>query len=262
ELLPPLGGTDEVAELDRTFHSAAVLIEGAKRMRQEVTAMISHDLKSPLQSIRSYLEMLETGILGELNEKGERLLVNSQRASDHMSNLIDSVLQLEKLRSGSIRLKQEKVVLSSLLTTCLDLVRASADGKAVRLETSFEHDDSDCVIGDEFWLKEVFVNILSNAVKFTPEKSKVTVSTRQVGDRMEVAVADEGPGIRDSEKKVIFERFSRLKSAAAVAGTGLGLPIAKELVEMHHGSIEVDSHVGLGSTFVILLPVSKPSTDA
>lgn len=114
-LLEPIGGTDEVAELDKHLHYAAKLIDEAKRMRQEVTAMITHDLKTPLQSVRSYLEMLEVGLFGQLNEKGEKLLATTQSASMHMVGLIDSVLQLEKVKTGKIELNLSLVELAPLI---------------------------------------------------------------------------------------------------------------------------------------------------
>lgn len=105
-LLAPVAGRDEVAELDKNFHHAAKLIEEAKRMRQEVTAMVTHDLKTPLQSIRSYLEMLENGLFGELNDEGTRLLSRAEKSCLHMVTLINSVLQVEQLRAGKMQLPE------------------------------------------------------------------------------------------------------------------------------------------------------------
>jgi signal transduction histidine kinase len=256
-LLASLGGSDEVAELDRTFHYAAELIEAAKKMRQEVTAMITHDLKTPLQSIRSYLEMLEAGLFGQLNEQGARLLTTTENASEHMVNLIDSVLQLEKLRTGSVRLKTEAVALEPLLNKCIELVKGYAEAKGVAVEASYNHPNEFGVTGDPFWLQEVFVNILSNGVKFTPEKSKVTIATRKAEETIEISIADQGPGIPEAELKLIFDRFHRVESTANVAGSGLGLSIAKELLTLHNGSIDVQSEIGKGSAFIIRLPVCK-----
>ncbi len=261
-LLAAQGGTDEVAELDRNIHYAAQLIEAAKRMRQEVMAMITHDLKTPLQSIKSYYEMLEGGMLGELNDKGKRLLGISQNSIGHMTQLIDSVLELEKLRTGKVLLKTEPVELSSLLDKCVQSVKVFADSKHVSLITEYNHEPADTVRGDEFWLQEVFVNILSNAIKFTDENTKVTVATKTTGRKVEISVADQGPGISKEEVAMIFERFHRAETAAPVAGSGLGLSIAKELIELHLGSISVESQVGHGSTFIVRLPVTQMTIQA
>lgn len=259
-LLAPIKGSDEVAELDRSFHYAADLIQAARKMRQEVTAMITHDLKTPLQSIRGYLEMLESGLFGDLNEQGTRLLATSSLASEHMVNLIDSVLQLEKLRTGNVKLKSESIEMASFMDRCVKLVSGFADSRGVLIILHDESKDEGIVSGDAFWLQEVFVNILSNAVKFTRENTEVIVETKVWAGNVETSITDHGPGISQEECKYIFERFQRAQSAEGIAGSGLGLAIAKELVEMHHGSIAVNSEIGQGSTFTIKLPMSKSVT--
>jgi signal transduction histidine kinase len=260
-LLPALTGTDEVAELDRNFHTAAELIEAAKKMRQEVTAMITHDLKSPLQSVRSYLELLEHGRFGPINETGTRLLSTAQKSTNQMASLIDNVLQLEKLRSGLVRLEATQIELPRLVDQCLDAVQLLAEQKNVAFTRNYEGTGCDTTTGDPFWLEQVIVNILSNAIKFTPSDSTVSVTTRSRSPGyVEVCIADQGPGIAAQEMKLIFDRFHRVESTAQVAGTGLGLPIAKELIELQHGAISVESEKGKGSTFVLRLPVSDPDT--
>ncbi|MBI2812379.1 MAG: HAMP domain-containing histidine kinase [Candidatus Melainabacteria bacterium] len=257
-LLPPIGGTDEVAELDSHLHSAADLIEAAKKMRQEVTAMITHDLKAPLQSVRSYLEMLDAGLLGELNPQGQKLLKSTEKASDHMVGLIDSVMQLEKLRTGKIVLKESLVEIAPILLKSIDSISVFAEAKNIALNTEFTEEHFD-VSGDEFWLQEVFVNILSNAIKYSPDNSKVFITTRAPDKRtVEVAIRDQGAGIAEAEMKLIFERFHRIAATEGISGTGLGLPIAKELIEMHKGSITVESDGKTGSTFIIRLPLWRP----
>jgi signal transduction histidine kinase len=257
-LAAPLGGTDEVAELDNHLHYAADLIEASKRMKQEVTAMITHDLKTPLQSVRSYLEMLESGLFGELNEQGTRLLATTESASKHMVGLIDSVLQLEKMRTGNIQLQRALVEVAPIMDKCLDSVHAFAESKKITIVTDYTSDHCD-VSGDAFWLQEVFVNILSNGLKYAPEKSTLSITTRKSGRNVEIAIADQGPGISEEEQKLIFERFHRVQATANISGTGLGLPIAKELVELHNGSIKVESVIGKGSTFIISLPIWRPA---
>lgn len=256
-MLPLIGGTDEIAELDRNFHHAAELIVAAKRMRQEVTAMITHDLKTPLQTVRSYLEMLEQGCFGKLKESGIRLLAITQNSCEQMSGLIDSVLRLERLRSGAVRLKTSRIELAPFLDNCLDSVKLMAEEKNISVARNYKSFGSETVIGDPFWLGQVIVNILSNAVKFSPRDSTVSVTTGSSNDNVEIRIADQGPGIPDQDIKLIFDRFHRVQSTASLAGTGLGLPIAKELIELHKGTIAVESAEGKGCTFAIRLPTSK-----
>jgi signal transduction histidine kinase len=160
-----------------------------------------------------------------------------------MVNLISSVLHLEKLRTGNVQLQAVPIELAPLLDKCLESVTLLAEEKEVALSIQPISTSALKVVGDAFWLEQVFVNLLSNAIKFTPPKSTVSVSAQTFDDNVEVRVTDQGPGIREGEKKLIFE-----------TGTGLGLPIAKELIELQKGSIAVESTLGKGSTFVILLP--------
>ena len=177
-LTPVEEGTDEVAELDRSFHYAADLISQATRMRQEVTAMITHDLKTPLQSIRSFLEMLHHGLLGELNDQGESLLVLSEKESMRMVGLIDSVLQLEKMRTGNVKLRLTPIDISELLDRCQDAVALLAGEKEVDLKREYAQAKGIQIQADAFWLQQVVVNILSNAIKFSPTKAPVITAVQ------------------------------------------------------------------------------------
>lgn len=254
-LLPAQSGTDELAELDRHFHEAADLLAAAQRMREEVTAMITHDLRTPLQAVLTFLEMLGRDIYGEINESGKSLLSIALEACHHMSRLIDNVLQLEKLRSGAIRLKTSKIDLASFLEACIVSVRLPAEEKNVSI--NLKNEAKKLVDVDPIWLEQVVINILSNAVKFSPAGSSITITILDEVNSSVIRIADQGPGIPKEEQKQIFNRFHRMKSSASVSGTGLGLSIAKELVELHGGTIGVESAEERGATFVLTLPVNK-----
>jgi signal transduction histidine kinase len=259
-LLPPLKGNDEIAELDRNFHHAAELIVAAKRMRQEVTAMITHDLKTPLQTVRSFLEMLQLGVFGKLNDTGGKLLSTAYNASEQMVALIDNVLQLEKLRSGNISLQREPIDITALVDKCIEFLKLIAEEKKVILSVDHRCSPEHLVFVDCFWIEQVIINILSNAIKFTPNGSTVSISDSSAAGSVEIRIADQGPGISKEEMKLVFDRFHRVQSTAATPGTGLGLPIAKELIELHGGSISVESEEGKGATFVLRLPAAKPTS--
>jgi signal transduction histidine kinase len=232
-------------------------------MRQEVTAMITHDLKTPLQSIRSFLEMLHHGMLGELNEQGDALLTLSEKESMRMVGLIDSVLQLERIRSGSVGLKVADLTVGDLLDKSADAVQVLADEKQIELKREYEQVKAETIQGDGFWLEQVLVNILSNAIKFSPPKTSVIVTVQSSPALLVIRISDKGPGIPKEERKLVFERFHRVASTSSnIAGSGLGLTISKELVELHHGTIDIESEVGSGSTFNIRLPRSKPAQDS
>ncbi|MFA7340886.1 MAG: ATP-binding protein [Candidatus Obscuribacterales bacterium] len=223
-----------------------------ERLRQEVVAMITHDLRTPLHTIRNYLEMLKLGMLGKLNDDGDKLLALTDRESRRMSTLIDEVLTLEKLRSGNMTLNLENIELISLLDGCAKALELVAQEKTIAIE--IEPLEVAEIRGDRVWLEQVLINILSNALKFSPPNSKVTIKSRIAGQAVEIRITDQGPGIAAEEQLKIFERFHRVSSTAHKVGSGLGLNICKELILLHHGSISCENEQGQGSTFIILLP--------
>lgn len=259
-LLPVLDGTDELAELDRNFHQAANLLETAKRTRQEVTAMITNDLRTPLQTVQSFLEMLGQGVFGELNALGERLLSVTTDACHHMSKLIDNILQLERLRSGTVKLQALPVEPKYFLEKCIAAVQLLAEEKDIKIALQALEEQPGTIAIDAFWMEQVVVNILSNAIKFSPGGTSVALTTSREKDSLTIRISDQGPGIPPDQQKLIFERFHRAKSTEAVPGTGLGLAIAKELVELHGGTIYVESIEGKGATFVLRIPLKLLST--
>ena len=225
-----------------------------ERLRQEVVAMITHDLRTPLQTIRNYLEMLKLGMFGQLNDQGDKLLALSDKESKRMSTLIDGVLTLEKLRSGNTTLNLENIDLSSLLDSCAKALELVAQEKEIIIE--IEPFEATEIRGDRVWLEQILINILSNALKFSPANTTVTLTSVVTGENAEIRIKDQGPGIPKEDQLRIFERFQRVSATAHKVGSGLGLNICKELLLLHHGSITCESEPGEGSTFIILLPLA------
>lgn len=201
--------------------------------------------------------MLHHGLLGELNDQGETLLVLSEKESLRMVGLIDSVLQLEKMRTGNVKLRLAAVDICELLDKCQDAVALLAGEKQIEMKREYAQAKGTQIQADAFWLQQVVVNILSNAIKFSPPSAPVTTALQTTPTEVVIRISDKGPGIPKDERKLVFERFHRVMStSSSVAGSGLGLTISRELVEMHHGSIDIESEVGVGSTFNIRLPRS------
>ncbi|MBS2001134.1 MAG: PAS domain S-box protein [Cyanobacteria bacterium SZAS LIN-5] len=225
-----------------------------ERMRQEVVAMITHDLRTPLQTIRNYLEMLRLGMLGNLNDQGDSLLTIADKESRRMSTLIDGVLTLEKLRSGNTELNLENLDLFKLLDSCAKALELVSRDRQIEIEiepfTPIE------IRGDRLWLEQILLNVLTNALKFSPPKTRVTMSAKTIEDNAEIRIKDQGPGIPKEDQQRIFERFQRVSATAHKVGSGLGLNICKELLQLHKGSIRCESEQDQGSTFIILLPLA------
>jgi len=238
-----------------SIHDLTAKLE-LERVRREVTAMITHDLKSPLQTVRSYFEMLSLGKFGEINEKGSKLLKLTDEQITRMSDLIQSVLQLEQLRSGLATLESATVDLDKLVKESIDAVQLLADNKEINFEL---HLSEASAWGESKWIKQIFVNILVNAINYSPAKTTVRVTSQRLDKVSEVRISDSGPGLNEQEKTMIFERFKRLGRKDGPAGSGLGLTICKELMALHQGYIEVESEPGQGSTFVLGFPKQRSS---
>jgi signal transduction histidine kinase len=258
QLDPIEGGADEVAELEKSFHYAADLIAQATKMRQEVTSMITNDLKVPLGYISQFLNELKSGELGTVDEQGDALLTLSQKESVRMEGLIERVLDLEKIRSGTLKIKSAPVDVKAMLTKSVDSVQLLADEKAMTLKRDYQKTPEVTIQGDAFWIEQVIVNVLSNAIKFSPTKTTVTAALEISAREVVIRISDMGPGISKEDRKLVFERFHRISANSnGIAGSGLGLTISRELIELHHGSIDIDSELGAGSTFNIRFPHSK-----
>lgn len=227
-----------------------------EKLRREVVAMITHDLRTPLGTIKIFMEMQKDGMLGELNERGVRLLELADRESKRMSTLLDGVLTLEKIRSGNMTLEPVAIDLFDLLNSCSQALALIAQEKKIQIE--LKPFDKISIKGDRVWLEQVVINIVSNALKFSPEGSQVTLGGRCVEGRLaEITIADQGPGVPEADRLKIFERFHRVTATSHKVGHGLGLSICKDLILLHNGSISCESTQGKGCTFIILLPLAE-----
>lgn len=227
-----------------------------ERLKQEFVSMVTHDLKTPLNSILFVLEVLQSGSYGDVNEVGQRALKRSLSELERLMRLINDLLDLERLGGGNLEINPAPVELFKIVERSVAAVQGFAQQHNIKLISST--DIPDIVQADEDRLVQVLVNLLSNAVKFSPTDSTVEVSALREGRFMEIRVTDRGRGIPESYREIIFERFKQVDAADASEkkGTGLGLAICKAIVEQHGGMMGVESEVGKGSTFWFRIPVS------
>jgi PAS domain S-box-containing protein len=236
--------------------------KAAERLRQEVTQMVSHDLRSPLTAIQSFHTLLDAGIAGQLTSKGTGLLHMAERSTSRMLRLINDLLDIEKMDSGKLALDKAEVSLSSLFEQSVNGVTQLANDKGVTVTAV----PTDLVVSvDGHRIVQVLVNLMGNALKFSPSGSTVTVSGSTLADGLvEIRVADQGRGIPPHLIKSIFNRFEQVQSSDSKekGGSGLGLAICKALVELHGGEISVESELDKGSTFIFRIPclVASPSS--
>ena len=219
---------------------------------------MAHDIASPLGSVISQLQTLENGLAGELNEKQAHLVGRARLRVQGIVDLSKDLLDLAKMESGSMG-EPEQVNLAGLLQEAVDVHQNQARAKGQSLEVTLPP-DLPRVSGIPRAVGQVFNNLVSNAVRYTPEGGSVRVSASSGGGMAVVSVEDTGYGIPPEDQNKIFERFYRVKDANTrhIVGTGLGLPIVKKVVEEMGGRIELESEPGKGSTFTVSLPAVQP----
>ncbi len=227
-------------------------------MKSDFVHMVSHELRSPLASIRQLLTVVVDGLAGELMDKQKDLLGRSLLKIDGLLELINDLLDVAKIESGHTFQQQVPLRLGEVLEQTVGLLRPRAESQNVSLRLNLPS-EVPLVQADPRSMEELFTNLVSNAVNYSPGGGEVNVSVVSRGDYLEVMVSDTGVGIEPEELPKIFDKFYRVKhpKTRQVIGTGLGLAIVKGIVESHRGSIEVESQPGVGTTFRVLLPVLR-----
>jgi PAS domain S-box-containing protein len=227
------------------------------RLKDEFVALVSHELRTPLTSIRGYLELIREGKAGRTTKRQENFLDVMNRNSERLLRLVSDLLFVAQAESGKVALELEALDLSDLARDAVDTTRPLAAKRAIAL--NLEADDELRVSADRARLVQLLDNLLSNALKFTPEGGRVDVVLSAENGHAVLEVSDSGIGIPRAEQGRLFERFYRASTATAqaVPGTGLGLAIAKAIVEAHGGRIDVESDEGAGATFRVELPVRQ-----
>jgi signal transduction histidine kinase len=255
-LNPPIEGAGEIAHLDRVFKDMAQALKETERMKQELVAMVSHDLRTPLTSIQGFLTLLSTGMYGELTQPGSENLSIAESNITRLISLINDLLDIEKMQSGKLEMELREVPLQDVFDRSYGSVIGFAEQQKVKL--AMEPCDL-LVYADGDRLVQVLVNLMSNAIKFSPKDAEVRVRAEERDDSVEIRVVDHGRGVPAAYREAIFERFQQVqKSDAKVkGGSGLGLAICKAIIEGHHGFIGVESEEGKGSTFWFRVP--KPA---
>jgi PAS domain S-box-containing protein len=230
----------------------------AERVRSEFTSTLSHELRTPLTSILGSLQLLTSGALGSLDQDQTELVDLAERNGQRLLDLINEVLDIEKLESGRLSLVPETLALDDLVRESLRLNQGYADRFQVRLALDGEPPRLD-VRADRKRLMQVMTNLLSNAAKFSPPGGAVEVAVRRDGERVRVLVSDRGPGIPEKFRPRIFGRFAQadLADSQIKGGAGLGLAICKRLVEMMQGEIGFEDRAGGGTSFFFELPVLR-----
>jgi PAS domain S-box-containing protein len=228
------------------------------RLKDEFVALVSHELRSPLTSIRGYLELVLDGHAGDVTEDQRQFLEVVQRGADRLLHLVGDLLFVAQVQAGALSLDMADVDLRDLASQAIEAARPAAEQKGIDLVGTLN--GAVPVVGDRDRLGQLVDNLLSNALKFTSDGGQVEIVVADDEEGALFEVRDSGIGIPEEEQQRLFERFFRSSAATkrAIPGTGLGLGIAKAIVDAHGGAIEVESAEGIGTTFRVHLPVDRP----
>jgi len=250
---------DKVKKRTKQLEEALELAEQASRAKSEFLANMSHELRTPLNAIIGFSEILQDKHFGNLNERQEEYVRDILESGKHLLSLINDILDLSKVEARKMELELSQVDIKDLLESSLIMVKEKVFKHGIRLDLHIPQELEDLEItADERKLKQIMFNLLSNAVKFTPDGGAITVDARKEGEELIISVSDTGIGIAPEDQKKIFDEFYQVKSSMfdKTPGTGLGLSLAKRLVEMHGGRIWVESKgIGKGSRFSFVLPM-------
>jgi PAS domain S-box-containing protein len=230
-------------------------LRAADKAKSDFISTVSHELRTPLTSITGYLEMLQDGLGGPLNENQQMMIDVVDRNAQRLLNLIEDVLTLSRLESGSVKLDRSRAEVRSMITAAVETLLPQIHNSGLVLEVDVAQ-NCGSLIGDVNQLERVLINVLNNAVKFTPSGGRLSINAFRQQQSIIISVSDTGVGIPVEEQPHLFSRFFRASTAQthAVQGTGLGLTIVKSIVERHGGLVTLQSAPGVGTTVYIELP--------
>jgi signal transduction histidine kinase len=257
----------ELAERSRELEDAGRLLAAQNdklrefdQLKDEFVALVSHELRTPLTSVVGFLEMINEDEPGTLSENQQQYLLTVQRNVERLIRLVNDLLFLSKLDSGVLHLQPTQADLNQLLAEAAEAAEPAANRK--RIELILTSEPLPPVRCDQARIAQLLDNLISNAIKFTPEGGQVELRGRQNGDQVTLSVSDTGIGIPGDELPLLFDRFFRASTATAnaIPGTGLGLAISQAIAQAHATTIEVESTLELGTTFRLRLPaIAQPA---
>jgi signal transduction histidine kinase len=249
----------EMVEAERELRKSRDAAEVASRAKSEFLATMSHELRTPLHAIIGFSELISDETFGDISPKYMECARDIRESGLHLLDLINEALDLSMLDADRYQVREERISLASIVDSCAKMLDRTVQQKQVRLELD---SGLDAVIlwADRRALKQVFLNLLDNAVKFSKPAGVVSVDTRWVSaGNLEMSITDTGIGIEPAKLELVFEPFYQADATASrrYGGVGLGLAICRRLLALHDGSIELESEVGRGTIVTITLPASR-----
>jgi PAS domain S-box-containing protein len=245
----------ERKQVEEALREAKLEADSANRAKSEFLSRMSHELRTPLNSILGFTQLLQ---ISDLSDKQHKNLDYVLKAGEHLLELINEVLDIARIEAGHSGITREPVKIRAMLQECLDLIEPMAAQRGLEIDTGNAFEYEGYVLADRQRLRQVLLNIMTNAVKYNTDKGKISFSCQVRGERLRINVRDKGPGVEPEKLARLFTPFDRLGAEHTnIEGTGLGLALSKQLVEAMHGGIGVESDVGRGSNFWIELDTAQ-----
>ena len=265
-------GKDEIGQLASAFNNMGEQLEKTtvsrnhfeeiSKAKSQFLSSMSHELRTPLNAIIGFSEVLRDESFGELNNKQKEYIGDIWTSGKHLLSLINDILDLSKVEAGKMELELDQVNIPLLLQGSLTMIKEKAEKHGIELKLNIDKKVLD-IAADERKVKQIIYNVLSNSVKFTPQGGSITITVQEKDrDNILISIADTGIGIEDKDKHKVFEEFQQIDSTYSrqYAGTGLGMPLSKKMVELHHGKMWFESKgKNKGTCFYVLLPKSQES---
>lgn len=252
----PIFSRDEFGELAKAFNEMADRLRNEERMRSDFISMLSHEIRTPLTSIRESVSLIGDEIMGSINERQKHFLTIAGGEIDRITVLLNHLMQVSRMEAGVLEIHPEPLDPRALVDSSVPRLTPAAEAKSIRISCSVGA-DLPPVMGDPEHLRQVFLNLLGNAIKFSPRESEVEIKVA-ADDHLQCVrftISDRGPGIPENEQALVFQKYYRASAVQnEVDGIGLGLSISKHIVEAHGGLIWVESQTGVGSTFGFAIP--------
>jgi two-component system phosphate regulon sensor histidine kinase PhoR len=235
------------------------LLRKLETIRKDFVSNISHELRTPLASLKALSETLQNGALQDSNVS-TKFLKQMDDEIDNLTQMVQELLELSKIESGRVPLEKKNYPIEEVIFRPVERMRLQAERSGISIETDITSTLPNLNV-DLMRIQQVFVNLIHNAIKFTPPGGRITVSAIKESNRIIFSITDTGIGIPPGDLERIFERFYKSDRSRSTGGTGLGLSISKHIIEAHGGSIWVESIQSEGSTFYIALPLDRPGKD-
>lgn len=250
---------EELKIMNRDLMFANSELKNMDELKSAFVSNVSHEFKSPLSILSGWMDYLLEGLAGPLDEKVQKIVVMMGKTVKRLARLVKDILDIQKIEAGKMELKCEDVNLKELMEDVLQTYNVAFADKKLTLVKEVAEDVA--FNGDRDRLSQAFINLLSNSIKYTPEGGQVTVRLKPTDEGIRAEFQDTGPGISKENMEKVFDKFTRV-TEERIEGTGLGLPIARDIIRLHKGKVWVESELGKGSTFIISLPKSSTQLSA